>query len=237
MTTPTYRRCEGIEFLVTLLDVSPSMLIDDLEPSRLQVGRAANRSLITAKARDHPNDLVAVIGFGGTARLVHGPAVVGDSTQSLLRSLDGIECIEWTNFHAALTLAELVLRTPETMAAKVQRGVSQLLSKLVGGNASTALRASDRPSQDRSVRRIILLSDGERTRGPSPVPTAERLKQMGVIIDCIGIADRANVDEAMLKAIASRNPDGSPRYCFVRDRQSLIREYKALAGHIRVIEE
>lgn len=228
---------EGIEFLVTLLDVSPSMLADDLEPSRLEVACAANRSLITTKAANHPNDHIAVIGFGGAARLLHKPAVVGDNTQSLLRSLDSIECMEWTNFDAALTLAESVLRPPETAAANVYRGVSRLLSKVLGGNGSTALSVSDELAGDRWVRRIVLLSDGERTQGPSPVPTAERLKKMGVIIDCIGIADRENVDEATLKAIASRNPDGSPRYCFIQDRHSLLRKYEALAGHIRVIKE
>jgi hypothetical protein len=60
---------------------------------------------------------------------------------------------------------------------------------------------------------------------------------MGVIIDCIGIADRAKVDEATLRGIASKNPDGSARYCFVQDRESLIRKYETLAGHIRLIEE
>lgn len=90
---------------------------------------------------------------------------------------------------------------------------------------------------DRYLKRIVMLSDGAQTKGPSPIPMAERLKEMGVTIDCIGIGGRPeDVDEGALKAIASKNPDGSTRYCFIKDRESLIRKYETLASHIRVVE-
>jgi hypothetical protein len=228
---------EVVEFMVVLSDLSPSMLSDDLKPSRLEVALAADGELIRTKAAHHPKDVVAVIGFGGTARFLHGPVAVGKNVEHLLQSLDRVAYIDGTNFHAALTLAESVFPGSEKLGTKVGRGLRRTFSRLLGERPSTTSRATHRSAPNRYVERIILLSDGQRTQGPSPVPVAERLKRAGVIIDCIGIADRAEVDEAALKAIASKNPDGSARYCFIQDRQSLIRKYEALAGHIRVMEE
>lgn len=228
---------EVIEFLITLLDVSPSMLTEDLEPHRLAVACSANGKLITTKAARHPKDIVGLITFGGEAHLRHRPVMVGNNAPSLLRALNDPCCADWTNFDAALTLAESVLLPPDKATAKVARGMMRLWTKVTSGDDQTTRQHGEISSTERCVRRVVLLSDGKRTKGPSPEPTAERLKARGVIIDCIGIADRANVDEATLKAIASRNPDGSVRYCFVQERESLMRKYESLAGHIRLAEE
>ncbi|MBN1360439.1 MAG: VWA domain-containing protein [Sedimentisphaerales bacterium] len=227
---------EAVESLVVLLDVSPSMLARDLPPSRLKAACAANAELIAAKAAKHPRDLVAVIAFGGETLLLHEPAVVGRHVQSLLGCLKSPQCLDWTNFHAALTRAGSLLWGDDGLAA-IRGHLLRFLTGLAHRNRPAASRARGALGPDGCVKRIVLLSDGERTQGPSPGPVAERLKAQGVIIDCIGIADRASVDEVALKAIASRNPDGSPRYCFVRDRQKLIRKYRTLAGHIRPVKE
>ena len=228
---------EVVEFLITLVDVSPSMLTTDLDPYRLAVACRANGQLITTKATKHPRDVVGVITFGGEARLRHRPVTVGDHAQSLLRSLKDLGCVDWTNFNAALTLAESVLLAPDKTTAKLACRVSRVLAKITGEDSRPASGAAETSAAERSVKRIVLLSDGERTKGPSPVAIAERLKARGVVIDCIGIADRDKVDEAALKAIASKNPDGSARYRFIKDGETLIRKYESLAGHIRPVEE
>jgi hypothetical protein len=226
------------EFLIGLVDLSNSMVIDDLKPSRKVVALAANGQLIKVKAERHPKDIVAIIGFGGEARLLHRRVVVGSNRDSLLQSLSDPDYMDWTNFHAALMLAQSVLfgyggRT----VWKATAGLAGFISNLITGGQPTAPEAYEAMAAEGCLRRIVMLSDGEQTQGPSPLPIAEGLKEMGVTIDCIGIGGRPeNVDEAALKAIASTNPDGSPRYCFIKDRESLIRKYETLAGHIRVAE-
>ena len=80
-----------------------------------------------------------------------------------------------------------------------------------------------------------MLTDGEHLGDENPVTIAARLKKAGVIIDCIGIGGSPkDVDEKLLKQIASRNPDRSIRYCFIGDQQELIRKYQSLAQHIRI---
>ncbi|MFC1780792.1 VWA domain-containing protein [Planctomycetota bacterium] len=84
------------------------------------------------------------------------------------------------------------------------------------------------------TKRIILLTDGEHNAISNPETVADRLKKAGVIIDCIGIGGTpADIDEKLLKKIASRNPDGTIRYCFIGDQQALLRKYETLARHIR----
>jgi hypothetical protein len=95
---------------------------------------------------------------------------------------------------------------------------------------------SIRNENDNSIKRIILLTDGEHLGGISPIDIANKLKSIGVTIDCIGIGGSPmEVDERLLKQIASRNPDGSIRYCFIGDQQKLLKKYRSLAHHIRAI--
>ena len=54
---------------------------------------------------------------------------------------------------------------------------------------------------------------------------------------CEDVCRRKDVDEAILKKIASRNTDGSIRYCFIGDQQTLIKKYETLAKHIRPVRE
>ena len=88
------------------------------------------------------------------------------------------------------------------------------------------------------TRRIILLTDGETCDPESCIIVARRLKQRGVIIECIGIAGSpAEVDEALLRKIASPDESGSPRYYFIKDSSELIKKYESMAYHIRPVKE
>ena len=71
--------------------------------------------------------------------------------------------------------------------------------------------------------------------GPSlPYDAFKDLKKAGVCIDCVGIGGKpTDVDEGLLKAVASRHPDGvTPRYAFIGDKSDLIEKFEALAGRI-----
>ena len=59
------------QFLMTLIDLSPSMGVRDWKPSRREGAIKANIELIELKAKYHPHDMVGVIGFGSHAKLLH----------------------------------------------------------------------------------------------------------------------------------------------------------------------
>ena len=79
---------------------------------------------------------------------------------------------------------------------------------------------------------IVLLTDGQNT-GENPEKLAERLKEFAVI-ECIGIGGRpADVDEPLLRRIASAYPDGKKRYRWIGQKEQLIKHFHNLAGAIR----
>jgi Mg-chelatase subunit ChlD len=79
---------------------------------------------------------------------------------------------------------------------------------------------------------IVLLSDGWHNCGASPLATAAKLKRRAVI-ECVGIGGRPNdVDEVLMREIASARPDGFKRYRWIGDPVGLVDHFQQLAGGI-----
>ena len=231
-----HSRC--IEILMVIIDLSGSMDTDDWKPSRKAGAAEANRALIRVKAERYPKDQVGIIGFGNQARLLHEPVSLAVGEENLYRALESLPSMGWTNFKAALQLAEACLfgNSDYLQHKEESKSFSAILSNLLYG---TPVSNSDHMRESTATPealRIIMLTDGDYNKGGSPLKVAKRLKDAGVVIDCIGIGGSSeDVAEDKLKAIASRNPDGSVRYCFIGDRQDLIRKYESLAHNIRPV--
>ena len=81
-----------------------------------------------------------------------------------------------------------------------------------------------------------MLTDGMHNGRGNPLDAAQKLKNAGVIIDCIGIAGSRNeVDEDLLRHIASFDNNGVPRYCFIDDTINLITKFQSLSCHIKAV--
>jgi hypothetical protein len=79
-----------------------------------------------------------------------------------------------------------------------------------------------------SLRRILLLTDGQ---GGNPIRLAKSVKSHGILIEAIGFAGRrSEVNECLLKKVATTDPGGFTHYWFFRDTQSLVRHYENLAS-------
>ncbi len=222
---------EESETLMTLIDLSPSMDDSDWKPTRKAGAIAANKELIKNKLKSHPEDRMGIIGFGNNARLLHSPVCISKGIQGLQRALNNPDGSGGTNFTAALALAE------NCFMGKVNEQGNNFIARML---SEIFLEPDNNKYQsgkdDGSLKRIIMLTDGEHNGSVPPSAIASRLKKAGVIIDCIGIGGSpTDVDEKLLKQIASKNPDGSIRYCFIGDQQQLLRKYQSLAQHIRVI--
>ena len=198
---------------------------------------AANKELIRVKVENYPTDSMGIIGFGTNAEVLHAPVLVGTGAQSLCRVLDRVEGMGETNITEALELAEdELLSTREDMdLGRTLKNVSRSFTDFVYGTQSSKYPTSESCEKKNVTKRIILLSDGcHNATGRSPVKRAMILKSAGIVIDCIGIGGSpSDIDEETLKKIASSNPDRSVRYCFIGDKQQLIRKYETLAYHIR----
>lgn len=145
----------------------------------------------------------------------------------------------WTNFRAALKLAEACLfgkSTPARNSTGSKAGSGFLSWLLYDQPLRPSKYIKQSSSSGNCTKRVILLTDGNYNYDGSPLRIAHRLKDAGVVIDCIGIGGSPeDVEDEKLKGIASRNTDGSARYCFIADQQNLIRKYEELAHHIRIV--
>ena len=220
------------ETLLTLVDLSGSMYADDIKPSRMEAAIRANQEIIRVKKECHPNDKIGVISFQETAKLSLPPMYpteIGD----LGKIIDGTGLVGGTNFVAPLILAcnYFLSRPPIPGKSPISKMVASIFTE-----SCLEKYLSIKSMNDGIVRRIILLTDGEHLGRIGPIGIANKLKVIGVTIDCIGIGGSPkDVDEELLKQIASRNPDGSIRYCFIGDQQQLLRKYQTLAHHIRAV--
>ena len=222
---------EQPERVMSLIDLSPSMDEKDWKPSRKAGAIKANIELIKNKAQQYPQDIVGIIGFGSSAKLLHRPVQLQGNCENLCNSLRNLPHPYGTDFTAALRLAKEHLFA-ESVTASCSPNLLQSLKNLFY-EPQPDKRTS---TKDGQTCKIIMLTDGEHNGRDNPIQLAEELKTAGVIIDCIGVGGTpADVDETILKQIASQNPDGTIRYCFIGDQETLIKQYKTLADHLRVV--
>ena len=95
-------------------------------------------------------------------------------------------------------------------------------------------RSDDASQPTSNIRRLVLLSDGGDAFPDSAIGVAHQLKVVGIWIETLGFGNSpGEVDEETLKAIASRRPDGTAAYRFVKANQAevLIKEFKTLVHY------
>lgn len=81
-------------------------------------------------------------------------------------------------------------------------------------------------------RQVVVLTDGESNRGDLVSWVAARLRARAVL-ECVGIGGSPqDVNERLLKSIASKDPTGRPRYRWIGDKRQLVDHYRKLAGRI-----
>lgn len=225
-------RSGGPEHLVLVIDVSASMECDDFRPSRLHAAVNAACALVGVKRDHHGGDFVGVVTFSDVSRSAHALSSVRESSTSLERSIRSLRTELCTDIGAGLREAARMLgrQRPRALGGEILGRVGRWL---LGGSESPA-RASD---ESLSNARIILLSDGGDTSDSGPRALANSLKGQGVVIDTIGIGGSPeDVDEALLREIASARSDGSKRYCFIKDSEHLVQKFESLAGRLRPME-
>lgn len=225
------------ELIFVLIDLSPSMECDDYQPTRLAGAIEANKHLIETKAELFPEDRIGIIAFSGAAEVCHQAIPAGKGASDLCKALRNINTPGGgTNFIAPLELAERCMfacQEPDAPQGFLKRMFHEVFLEPEFQDSPNIPKPSASGS---TIMRIIMLTDGDHNGDGNPVRIANRLKKAGVIIECIGIAGSpGEVNEKMLKKIASLDEKGQPRYCFIGDTTSLIKKYKSMVNQIRPV--
>lgn len=204
--------------LVLAIDVSRSMLADDVEPNRIEAAQKAVREFLQELPA---NVRVGIVTFAGTAQVVQQ---VSDRREDWLAAIDRFQLQRGTATGSGLLLALSTLR-PD--AGITLESVLYGETSFDPGHARTG-RSLDQRGHEPAIQptppvppgsytggAIVLLSDGRRTIGPDPVDAAQAAARLGVRVYTVGFGTPngripgyegysffARVDEEALQAVA-----------------------------------
>jgi Ca-activated chloride channel family protein len=196
--------------VILAIDVSGSMLAEDMKPNRMEAAKAAARAFVDKQSESVK---IGVVSFSGDASIVQSPTT--DHTlviaainrlrpqrataigRAILVSLDAIA----ENQGSEEDLPSSILQQPGQQAGAPPRPTATPLPAYLQGQHSAAS--------------IILMSDGQNNQFPPPLDVIDQAVSRGVRVYTIGVgssagaivrlqgrAVRTALDEATLKKIA-----------------------------------
>jgi Ca-activated chloride channel family protein len=188
--------------VVLVMDVSISMLAEDVTPNRLEAAKAAAIEFIQAQPS---NVRIGLVAFGGTAYIAQPPTQDREVLNKAVSTLTpqrgtAIGRGLLTGLAAVYGTAESRLQPSELdgIGAPVLPPIVEPLNP--GSNASTV---------------IVLLSDGQSNSGPPPLEVIDQAAMRGVRVFTVGLgspegtvirfqgrANRVMLDEQTLKEMA-----------------------------------
>jgi Ca-activated chloride channel homolog len=204
----------GRATVMLALDVSRSMIQDDIPPSRLGAAKQAALSFIQRQRADNQ---IGVVAFAGIAQLVQPPST---DPAELERAILLLTTGRGTAIGSGiLTALDALDEFSQSEAAN--SGQAQTPGQASPGAASPGEEIAYQPDI------IVLLTDGVTTTGPDPLEAAQAAVDRGVRVYTIGFGTqngsmgqgggfygggfggfggfrRRGIDEATLKAIAAR---------------------------------
>jgi Ca-activated chloride channel homolog len=197
--------------VVLAMDVSRSMLAEDVQPNRITAAQAAARGFI---AEQPSTTRIAIVAFAGTASVVQAPT---HNREDLLAAIDRFQLQRATAIGNAIvvSLATIFPEARIDIAAvnATRRGGGIPLEQNPAPNAP-AFKPVPPGSYASAV--IILLTDGQATTGVDPIEAARMAAERGVRVFTVGIGTkegeilrtegwsmRVRLDEESLKTIAN----------------------------------
>ena len=196
--------------VILAIDVSGSMLAEDMKPNRMEAAKAAARAFVDKQSESVK---IGVVSFSGDASIVQSPTT--DKTlviaainrlrpqrataigRAILVSLDAIAESQWSE----ADLPSSILQQPGLPDGSATPRPSATIPAYLAGQHAAAS--------------IVLLSDGQNNQFPAPLDIVDQASSRGVRIYTIGVgsaagaivrlqgrAVRTALDETTLKKIA-----------------------------------
>lgn len=207
--------------LIMAMDVSRSMLAEDVQPSRIKAAQKAAKDFLQDLP---PNVRVGIVSFAGNAQVVQH---VTPQKDELVSAIDRFQLQRGTATGSGLLLSLATLR-PEAhidLEAALYNPNPYGYGDTASAGSNGGARSLDakpavnerKPEPPGSFKggAIVLLSDGRRTTGPDPIAAAKLAADLGVRVYTVGFGTPngfipgyegysffTQVDEEALKAVA-----------------------------------
>ncbi|TMF75058.1 MAG: VWA domain-containing protein [Chloroflexi bacterium] len=196
--------------VILAIDVSGSMLAEDMKPNRMEAAKAAARAFVDKQSESVK---IGVVSFSGDASIVQSPT----TDKTLV-----IAAINRLRPQRATAIGRAILVSLDAIAES-QGSEADLPSSILQQQGQPGASATPRPSAtiapylqgQHSSASIVLMSDGQNNQFPPPLDVVDQAVSRGVRIYTIGVgsaqgaivrlqgrAVRTALDEATLKKIA-----------------------------------
>lgn len=221
--------------VILALDVSGSMLAEDLKPSRMEAAKEAAKAFV---ARQGTDVKLGVVAFSTDAQVVQAPT----SDKSLvIAAINRLRPIRATAIgRGMLASLDAIFEDTEEIPPSVVA-----LRRLAGEETSDTTPAVPKGADTSAT--IILLSDGQNNQFPAPQQVLEDAVNRGIRIFTIGVGSvegtvlriqgrsvRTRLDEATLKLIAEET---GAKYYNASNETDLRAVYESLTTQLVLREQ
>ncbi len=189
--------------VILALDVSGSMLAEDLQPNRMEAAKEAAKAFVSKQGTDVR---LGVVAFSGDAQIVQTPT---NDKDLVVAAIDRLHPQRATAIgRGMLASLDAIFEDSEETPPSVI-AIRRLSGEATGPTPPPVPRGADRTAT------IVLLSDGQNNQFPAPQQVIEDAVNRGIRIFTVGVgsaegtviriqgrAVRTRLDEATLKQIA-----------------------------------
>jgi Mg-chelatase subunit ChlD len=127
------------------------------------------------------------------------------------------------------TASVVVPLTPARYFEDIEHRINHISTGFMTNITSGLKIAHNMCSRLNAINHVILLSDGCHNVGRNPKNISDKLKKHATI-ECVGIGGSPkDVDEQLMKYIASSRPDGTKRYRWIGQKETLVKHFQSLA--------
>lgn len=197
---------EGTVILV--LDVSGSMLAEDLKPTRMEAAKSAAKSFVD---KQNASVKIGVVSFSDNAFVVQSPTIDRDAVSAAINRLEP---------QRGTAIGRGLLTGMESIneeANAEDAGFARSRPSQLGPTPLPSPTPKPLPKGMYAPAVMILLSDGESNIGPNPLEVLEPITNQGIRVYTVGVgsaegtilriqgrAIRVRLDEAVMKKIAEK---------------------------------
>jgi Ca-activated chloride channel family protein len=216
--------------VILALDVSGSMLAEDLKPNRMEAAKDAAKAFV---ARQGADVKLGVVAFSGDAQIVQTPTKDHDLVIAAINRLRPQRATAIGR--GMLASLDAIFEDSEELAPSV------IALRRLAGEPTGPVPAKVPVGADRTAT-IVLLSDGQNNQFPAPQQVIEDAANRGIRIYTVGVGSadgtvvriqgrsvRTRLDEATLKQIAEQT-DG--QYYNASNEKDLRAVYENLSTQL-----
>lgn len=198
--------------VILALDISGSMLAEDVPPTRMAAAQAAATEFIAAQPADV---MIGIVAFAETASLVQPPTRDRDALRDALARFEP---------QPGTAVGDGLLQSLRAIDPELPRGDKAAIQP---------------PGSNRSAI-VVLMTDGQTTNGPDPIEAARVAADQGVRVYTVGFGSKAgsvvevgqryvavSIDEPTLMRVADITRG---RYFYAATSEQLREVYAALTS-------